>query len=51
MLLLSQLTGWKIDESLGKQAATLAERAAELDDSDPLGTSRTRLRRPVQAAH
>ena len=41
MLLLSQLTGWKIDESLGKQAATLAERAAELDDNDPLGTSRT----------
>jgi adenylate cyclase len=35
MLLLSQLTGWKIDESLGRQAATLAERAAELDDSDP----------------
>jgi len=35
MLLLSQLTGWTIDESLGRQAATLAERAAELDDSDP----------------
>jgi len=35
MLLLSQLTGWTIDESLGRQAVTLAERAAELDDSDP----------------
>lgn len=35
MLLLSQLTGWSIDESLNKQAAALASRAAELDDSDP----------------
>ena len=35
MMLLSQLTGWNIDEALGKQAATLAARAAELDDSDP----------------
>jgi adenylate cyclase len=35
MLLLSQLTGWTIDESLGRQAVTLVERAAELDDSDP----------------
>ena len=35
MLLLSQLTGWNIEESLGKEAATLAERATELDDSDP----------------
>ena len=35
MLLLSQLTGWKREEALGKQAALLAERAAELDDSDP----------------
>ncbi|MGB2649094.1 MAG: tetratricopeptide repeat protein [Pseudolabrys sp.] len=35
MLLLSQLTGWKREEALGKQAASFAERAAELDDSDP----------------
>src|SRR5215475_13584729 len=35
MLLLSQLTGWNKDESLPNQAATLAKRAAELDDSDP----------------
>jgi len=35
VLLLSQLTGWKREEALGKQAASLAERAAELDDSDP----------------
>ncbi|MGC2823004.1 MAG: hypothetical protein WA322_01960 [Pseudolabrys sp.] len=35
MLLLSQLTGWKREEALGKQAASLAERAAERDDSDP----------------
>ena len=35
ILLLSQLTGWKREEALGKQAASLAERAAELDDSDP----------------
>jgi adenylate cyclase len=35
MLLLSQLTGWKIDPMLGKQAASYAERAAELDDRDP----------------
>ncbi|HET7803682.1 MAG TPA: tetratricopeptide repeat protein, partial [Pseudolabrys sp.] len=35
VLLLSQLIGWKIDKSLGKEAATLAERAAELDDGDP----------------
>jgi adenylate cyclase len=35
MLLLSQLTGWQRDEALGKQAASFAERAAELDDSDP----------------
>jgi adenylate cyclase len=35
MLLLSQLTGWNRDESAAKQAAALAKRAAELDDSDP----------------
>src|SRR5262245_49737321 len=35
MLLLSQLTGWKKEEALEKQAASFAERAAELDDSDP----------------
>jgi tetratricopeptide (TPR) repeat protein len=35
MLLLSQLTGWNTDELSGKQAAALAKRAAELDDSDP----------------
>jgi adenylate cyclase len=35
MLLLSQLTGWNREESTGRQAATLAKRAAELDDSDP----------------
>src|SRR5262245_50095621 len=35
MLLLSQLTGWKREEALGKEAASFAERAAELDDSDP----------------
>ncbi|MGB7004234.1 MAG: tetratricopeptide repeat protein, partial [Pseudolabrys sp.] len=35
MLLLSQLTGWTREEALGKQAASFAERAAELDDSDP----------------
>jgi adenylate cyclase len=35
VLLLSQLTGWNRDESAAKQAAALAKRAAELDDSDP----------------
>jgi tetratricopeptide (TPR) repeat protein len=35
MLLLSQLTGWNKDESTARQAAALAKRAAELDDSDP----------------
>src|SRR5262249_43616178 len=35
MLLLSQLTGWKREEALGKEAASFADRAAELDDSDP----------------
>jgi tetratricopeptide (TPR) repeat protein len=35
VLLLSQLTGWQREEALGKQAAAFAERAAELDDSDP----------------
>ena len=35
MLLLSQLTGWNRDESAAKQAAALAKRAPELDDSDP----------------
>jgi tetratricopeptide (TPR) repeat protein len=54
MLLLSQLTGWKIDKSLGKQAETLAERAAELDDSDPwahlaLGYAACSMRRTDEA--
>ena len=35
MLLLSQLCGWNKDRSLPNQAAALAKRAAELDDSDP----------------
>jgi adenylate cyclase len=35
MLLLSQLTGWKIDKSLGEEAGSFAARATELDDSDP----------------
>jgi TolB-like protein/Flp pilus assembly protein TadD len=54
MLLLSQLIGWKIEESLGKQAVTYAERAAELDDSDPwahlaLGYAAFSIRRTDEA--
>jgi adenylate cyclase len=54
MLLLSQLTGWNRDESTAKQAAALAKRAAELDDSDPwahmaLGYVAFSMRRTEQA--
>ena len=50
MMLLSQLTGWNIDEALGKQAATLAARAAELDDRRSVGASSARVCRIHDAA-